>query len=267
MLYKKILITTWLLGMGTAFAAGAAELTGTEIVKHCYYKHQGQDQRTTLAIEIKSPDGKVNSSHYRRLWKDYSSEPGEFEEKMLLYTTAPKEQKGINYMRWAYRSDSEKPPEQWVYLPELQSVRRVSQRDPNDMTWGLTDEDFRVRLLEEDDHVLLSSEEQEGKQVYMVESRPRGESVYSRWLTRYATPGGWDDCTREEVKYYDKNDKLLKRVTYRWRRIGDVWVWDDVTIENNKTLTVVTYRTLDAEVNVGLGDKDFTEREMRRGAR
>lgn len=267
MRHTKTLITILLITSFAAQPVGAAEPTGTEIVKHCYYKYQGQDQRTTLAIEIKSPDGNVNSSHYRRLWKDYSKEPGEFEEKMLLYTTAPKEQKGINYMRWAYRSDSGKPPEQWVYLPELQSVRRVSQRDPNDMTWGLTDEDFRVRVLEEDDHTLLSSEEEDGKRVYNVESRPRSDSVYTRWVTRFATPDGWDNCTREEVKYYDKADKLLKRVTYRWRRIGDVWVWDDVTIENNKSLNVVTYRTLEAEVNVGLGDKDFTEREMRRGAR
>lgn len=247
--------------------AGAAEPTGTEVVKQCYYKHQGQDQKTTLAIEIRNPDGKVNASQYLRLWKDYTGEDGDFEEKMVLYTTAPKEQKGINYMRWSYRSTANKPPEQWVYLPELQTVRRVSQRDPTDMTWGLTDEDFRVRLLDEDDHVLVSSEEQDGRRVYMVESRPRSDSVYSRWLTRFATSGGWDDCTREEVKYYDKADKLLKKVTYRWRRIGDVWVWDDVTIDNNNTLTVVTYRTMEAAVNVGLGDKDFTERELRRGAR
>lgn len=245
-------------------ASTAAEPTAIDVVKQCYYKNQGKDQKTTLNIVIQDPERKGNSSEFLRMWKDYSQEPGDIEEKMVLYTTAPKESRGINYMRWSYRSTIDKPPEQWVYLPELQKTRRVSQRDPFDMSWGLTDEDFRVRLLDEDTHTLLKTEQEGGMTVYTVESHPKTESVYSRWVTRYVTPGALADCYREEVKYYDKAEKLLKNVHYKWQRIDDVWVWDTVTIENNKTLTTVSYRTLKAAVNVGLSDKDFTERELKR---
>jgi hypothetical protein len=247
--------------------AAPTTLTGKDVVGQCYYKPQGDDQKTILAIDIKSADGRVNTTQYVRLWKDYSREATDIEEKMILYTTAPKETRGVNYMRWSYRSTSTKPPEQWVYLPELQKVRRVSQRDPYDMTWGLTDEDFRVRLIDEDQHDLISTEKVEGRTVYVVESRPKGDSVYSRWVTRFGTPDDWSNCTREEVSYYNRNDKLLKTVSYRWRRFGDAWVWDEVTINNNEALTIVTYRNVEAAVNVGLSDKDFTERELKRGPR
>ena len=250
--------------VGSTCHAATEGPSAVEVVKQCYYKNQGQDQRTTLNIVIKSPDGKEINSEFLRLWKDYSKEATDFEEKMLLYTVAPKESRGVNYMRWSYRSTIDKPPEQWVYLPELQKTRRVSQRDPYDMSWGLTDEDFRVRLLDEDKHTLTKTEKEAELMVYTVESHPKTESVYSRWITRYVTPGSLEDCYRDEVKYYDKANKLLKRVRYKWRRIDDVWVWDDVAIENNKTLTTVSYRTQKAAVNVGLSDKDFTEREIKR---
>jgi hypothetical protein len=252
--------------LAAGYSAAHAEVTATEVVKNCYYKDQGQDQKTRLAISIENMDGNVSGSEYIRLWKDYAGDNG-FEEKMVLYTVKPKEAAGVNFMRWAYTSEAAKPPEQWVYLPELKKVRRVSQRDPNDMTWGLTDEDFRIRQLDEDEHNMISQSQEDGKQVYLIESIPRGESSYSKWVTRYENPGDWQNCNRTEVEYYDKEGKKLKHVSYSWLNMNGAWVWDTVTIKNNHSLSVVTYKTLDANINVGLGDRDFSERMLRRDAR
>lgn len=253
------IIGIWLVG-----PANAADVTAEDVINHCYYKNQGHDQKTILAIKVKNPDGNENVTEYIRLWKSYADESGDLDEKMILFTTSPPENKGVNFMRWAYKTGTNKIPEQWVYLPDLRKTRRVSQRDPHDMTWGLTDEDFRTHLIDEDKHTLVSTEKEGSATVYNVESRPKGTSAYSRWVSKYVTPDNWDNCSRIEVKYYDLNDKLLKRVSYKWTRKGDVWVWDDVTIENNNTLTTVTYKTVEAAVNVGLEDKDFTERELQR---
>ncbi len=246
-------------------AALAETPSAEEIVKQCYYKNQGKDQHTRLAIAIKSADGKENASEYTRYWKDAAGE-GDLEEKMVLFTLSPKESRGVNYMRWAYRSASGKPPEQWVYLPELQTVRRVSQRDPNDMTWGLTDEDFRIRAIDEDDHQLVETRTTPEGTIYVIQYTPRSPSVYSRWISEFIKPDGWSTCSRRSDKFYDKNDRILKKVSYSWIVLDNTWVWDTVTIENQRDLSVVTYKTLDARVNVGLVDEDFTERRLKRGA-
>lgn len=236
-----------------------------DIIKQCYYKNQGKDQHTRLTISIKAADGKESASEYQRYWKDATGE-GDLEEKMVLFTTAPKESRGVNYMRWAYRSTSTKPPEQWVYLPELQSVRRVSQRDPSDMTWGLTDEDFRIREMGEDEHRLVDSNQIGRETVYTVEYTPKSSTAYSRWLTEFVKADGWSTCSRRSERFYDKNDRLLKKVDYKWLVLDNAWVWDTVTIDNQQTLSTVVYKTHDARVNVGLSDQEFTERRLKRGA-
>lgn len=249
----------------TAISAHAESPSADEIVSQCYYKNQGKDQHTRLAIALKSGDGKESASEYVRYWKDASGD-SDLEEKMVLFTLSPKESRGVNYMRWAYRSTSGKPPEQWVYLPELQTVRRVSQRDPNDMTWGLTDEDFRIRTIEEDEHRLVETRTTPEGTIYVVEFAPKTQSVYSRWVTEFIKSDGWSTCSRKLDKFYDKNDRILKKVSYSWIVLDNTWVWDTVTIENQRDLSVVTYKTLDARVNVGLEDEDFTERRLKRGA-
>lgn len=247
------------------YAQGTTDPVVQEIVEKCYYKNQGADQKTRLAISIKSTDGKVNTSEYIRLWKAVPGQE-ELEEKMALFTLTPPENKGIAYMRWGYRPNVTKPPEQWVYLPELKKVRRVSQRDPSDMTWGLTDEDFRVRLMDEDSHALVETKKDGLKTTYIVESKPKVASAYSRWVTEYIAPdGAWFSCNRSKVRYFDKSNRLLKDVTYNWSEVDNVWVWREVIIENSHDLSIVSYRNSDVKVNVGLTDDTFTERQLRRG--
>src|SRR3569833_1126549 len=87
--------------------------------------------------------GKRSTSEYRRLWKTYHVRNGAV-EKVTLFTESPAETRGGNFMRWAYTTSSGKATDQCVYLPETHMVRRVSQRDPNNMDWGHTDEDLRT---------------------------------------------------------------------------------------------------------------------------
>ncbi len=247
--------------------AVAAAVTAEEVLQHCYYKPKGQDQKTKLEISITRADGQVNRNRYVRLWKAYEGRDG-LVEKMALFTLEPKESKGVNFMRWAYTRESGKQPEQWVYLPELRKIRRVSARDPADLSWGLIDEDFRERDLDEDDHKLIGQEQVDGETLYTIESRPKHEdSQYRYWVSRFARKGDWSSCAHKDTVYYDKAGKRLKTVSYTWNVVDGAWVWDTVTIENRDSTGVVKYRIYDIAVNVGLSDRDFSERVLQRGMR
>lgn len=244
--------------------ASAATPSATEIVSHCYYKYAGDDQRSRLTIAISDHNGKGGESEYRRLWKQYDGKDGVL-DKVILFTESPTASRGVNFMRWGYPTKSGQPADQWVYLPEMHMVRRISQRDPNNMDWGYTDEDLRIRDLDEDDHRLKQIERSNGQEFYVVESIPRRASAYGKRISYFNKTADWQDCAPRRVDYYDKNGELLKQEFITWKRLNAAWVWDTAVMYNVRTKVSVTYRTQETEVNVGLDDRLFSERQLRRG--
>lgn len=100
-------------------------------------------------------------------------------------------------MRWGYTVKTGKLADQWVYLPELNMVRRISQRDTNNMDWGFTDKDLCIRDLEEDEHRLNAIVLQEGEDFYEVESIPRTEPASAKPPTgKIACLGKWITMTK-----------------------------------------------------------------------
>ncbi|MEQ6340886.1 MAG: outer membrane lipoprotein-sorting protein [Gammaproteobacteria bacterium] len=262
----KIIAPVALHLMACAAAASAAEPTPSEIVQHCYYKYAGDDQRSQLRITLNDPVGKKISNEFTRLWKDYKGQNG-LVDKTILYMTYPPDSRGLNFMRWSYVSES-KVPDQWVYLPELRMARRISQRDPENMDWGYTDEDLRIRTLDEDAHRYLGTISQESQQYYLVESTPKGNSSYSRRVSWFSKTLDWEDCVESRVDYYDKQNTLIKKQTVRWQKIKGAWAWKTAVAQNMLSKATVVYDMEQVEVNVGLKDDDFNQRALRQeGAR
>lgn len=255
-----------LLGLTAAVPAVASvndELSGEDIVNRCYYKYAGEDQRSRLLIVLADASGNRAQSEYRRLWKNYHGENAVI-DKMMLFAEFPAEMRGVNFMRWAYTTASGKSPDQWVYLPEMNMVPRVSQRGPKNMDWGYIDEDLRTRAVDEDTHRFDKIAQRDGEEFYVVESIPRGDSAYSRRVTHFNKAADWEDCTPRRIDYYAKNGELLKQEVITWKKIKDAWVWETATMHNVQTGLAATYQMLDIEVNLSLPDALFSERQLRR---
>ncbi len=262
----KITVSVALFLMAGAVAAKAAEPSATEIVQHCYYKYAGDDQRSRLRITLNDPAGKKISTQFTRLWKDYKGQDG-LVDKTILYMTYPPDSRGLNFMRWSYISEG-KVPDQWVYLPETRMARRISQRDPENMDWGYTDEDLRIRALDEDVHRYLGATSQENQQYYLVESTPKGNSSYSRRVSWFSKTPDWEDCVESRVDYYNKQGTLIKKQTVRWQKIKNAWLWKTAVAQNMLSNATVVYDMEQVEINVGLKDDDFNQRTLRQeGAR
>lgn len=247
-----------------ASSSGGAELSGEEIVRHCYYKYAGEDQSSRLVITLTDENGKGAKSEYLRLWKNYDGKDG-IADKVILFAESPLDIRGVNFMRWGYTAKTGKLADQWVYLPEMNMVRRIAQRDPDNMDWGYTDEDLRIRDLEEDQHRFKEIVHGDGEDFYVVESIPRRDSAYGKWVTRFSKTAAWEDCAPRQVDYYDKNGDLIKQQFITWKRLKGAWVWDNAVMHNLRSNVSATYQMLDTRVNVGLGDRIFSERQLRRG--
>ncbi len=251
----------------------AAEVEGVigqeadEIVRLCDYKSPGQDQRSMLEISLINAANAEKKSIYRRLWKDSSNE-GELFDKMVLYTVFPPEGEGTGFLRWGYKANSGKAPDQWLYLPSMKKIRRVSVRDPGDSFLGsdLSYGDIDDRSISADQHELVSDLITD--EFFVVDSRPVAEpKLYSKRRSWYKKGQSWADCHRVKTEFYDKSEDLLKVQELSWQAVSGAWAWDVVTVRNIQTGHSSIFKVYDVEFNVNLSDRLFTERELRRGYR
>jgi len=242
--------------------------TAAEIVKHCDLEtYAGDDQKSKLTVILRDSSGVEKKSVYRRFWKDYKGD-NQLAEKMVVVTDFPPDQRGTIFMHWLYTPESGKPADQWLYLPFLRKIQRVSDRNPGDFFLGsdLTLADISARPLDADAHQLVREEDYEGAPHYVIESIPKGENpLYGKRVSWYKKSDNWADCLKSKVDYYDRGMHLLKTEKLSWQKVKDAWVWQTVSVENVQTGHSSRIEVSDVAVDSGLKDNLFTERRMKRG--
>jgi hypothetical protein len=257
------------LTFGAARAETAGPFTANEVVQNCNYKYPGNDQQAEMTIIKQDRAGSEKKEVYQRLWKDYKGKD-DVAEKMVMFTEYPPDSKGAGFLRVAYTPNHDPVEDQWIYLPALKKMRRVSVRDPGDAFLGtdLTYADISGRRLEDDTHTIIKTIKRGDEDVIGVESVPKDKSraLYAKTVNWFVKSGdGWETCHKEEVDYFDPRGEPLKRETIKWQRVGDAWLWDEVNVQNIRTGHVSIFRVTNAKVNVGLSDEVFTQRNISKG--
>lgn len=257
-----------LVGLSSAFGVATAEDIAVEkIIQNCEYKNPGSDQRSVLAIELIDKDGNQRKNIYRRFWKNYMGKDG-VADKMVLLTEFPPDAKGTGFMRWGYVASEKKMADQWLYLPHLRKVRRVSVRDPGDSFLGsdLTYGDIEDRSIDDDRYALLDRLNKNGAEYYQVEIKPKEEgALYSKKISWYKKGMDWESCVRVKTDYYDRQKNILKKQTLTWQKVSEAWVWDRVEVINVQTGHKSIFTIDDVRVNVGVSARVFTERALKKG--
>ncbi len=249
--------------------AESDKLEGKEIVKNCGIKNAGSDQRSRLTVILQNPrQGTEKRSIYSRYWKSYAGE-GDIVDKMLLFTEYPPDAVGSSFMRVTYLPSSGKEADQWIYLPLLKKIRRVTIRDPADsfLNSDLSYADVVQRPLDMDRHQFLGVKSLQGMDFYQVESVPVGEDIYSRRVQWYLKGDSWESCVSSRIDYYTKGGSLAKVQFNKWQQVSGAWVWDRVLVRNAITGGVSIFVVSDVEVDVGLSDSFFSARTLRMGPR
>ncbi len=250
-----------------ATAAEEEALTGTEIFKRCGYKYPGEDQRSKFTVLLRDKQGNIKKSEYLRYWKDFKGVDN-IADKMLLFTIFPPDAKGSAFMRVAYTAEKDRKVDQWIYLPVLRKIRRVSIRDPGDnfLNSNLTYADVSQRALEEDEHKFLGTKDIQGLHFYLVESVPKERKpLYSKRIFWFLKGTSWDDCVNTRIDYYDTKGELLKEQFIKWQKVGNAWVWDRVLVRNKRDLSASVFQISGVQINTNLPASIFSARTLRRG--
>lgn len=263
------LLCGWCLSSTLVVADEKLDFSAESIVENCAIKNAGNDQRSKLTvILLNSQQGTEKRSVYRRYWKNYSGEGNVF-DKMLLFTEYPPDAVGSSFMRVSYTGASEKEADQWIYLPLLKKIRRVSIRDPADsfLNSDLSYADVGQRLVTDDNHRFLGVKKVQSLEFFQVESIPVGKSIYGKRVQWFLKGENQAACVSARIDYYTKEGNLAKIQFNKWQQVNGAWIWDRVLVRNVLTGHVSIFVVSDVEVNVGLDDSLFSARTLRIGPR
>ena len=246
----------------------SAELGATEIVKKSNNVEGGDDSISRLSFTFKSPDKADKKLIYTMVWKEYAGHD-DVDDKAIFFSEYPPDDKDKSFMVWVYDN---KKNDEWMYLPELRMVRKVTPSEhhghhdqEDDFSHSvLTQVDLVPREPDLDKHIRLKDDELAGHPDFVIESVPKHASddypyqKTRRWITQ-------DNFLPERIDYYSPAGALIKRQTIKWQKIGTAWVWEQVVGENLITNEKTVLDISDIKLNSGLQDEVFSARTMRLG--
>jgi outer membrane lipoprotein-sorting protein len=256
---KRSLITAMVLVLWMVPGILNAQLTGKEIIEKVYNREEGKDRKGNLTMTLVNSRGDQRVRALRQFYKDYGDT-----EKKIMFFLSPADVRNTSFMNWSY-NDPAKDDDQWIYLPALRRVKRISSDSKDDYFMGsdFTYDDLGERHPDEDNHKLLRTESFKGENCYVVESKPKNpDYMYSKTVT-WIIKGKWIGLKK---KFYDEDGEFLKELHVKeYKQQNGIWIILNSVMKNVQKdhKTVMKYENV--ELNTGIRDAYFTERMMSRG--
>ena len=254
----KTAILAIIIAMNLNIQARAQKLTGRDIVEKAYNLPSGKDKTAVLTMTLINNNGSTRVRKIKQFYKDFGSV-----EKNIMFFLSPADVKNTSFMNWSY--DNDKPDDQWIYLPALKKVKRISSDSKSDYFMGsdFTYDDLGDRKLDADVHKLLREETVDGIACYVVESIPKDEDyMYSKTITWIRK----ENFVGLKKEFYDEDGELLKTLSIKEvKHISGIWVITHSEMHNVQKNHKTVMELKDVKINTGVPASMFTERMMMRG--
>ena len=182
-------------------------------------------------------------------------------DKSLVVFDSPKDIDGTALLSHAKILD---PDDQWLYLPALKRVKRISSANKSGPFVGseFAFEDFTAIELNKYDYKWLGEEEVEGVMMDIVERFPRYEN------SGYARQVAWVDQEIFQIRrvdFYDRRGDLLKTLELQdYRDYDGVWRSHTFLMINHKTGKSTDLIYSNYRFKTGIDDKDFVKGVLKR---
>ncbi len=224
-------------------------ITGYQLAKRIDDKNQPKSSKSEISMTL------INLKKDRKKTKNMFSISKNDGDKMLLFFKTPKRDKGVGFLK-IENEDNDKLS---LFIPKLKKIRRISSSNQSDSFMGsdLSFEDMLSRDLDEFNYNILESDDT----LYVLESICNTEdSEYSRhvsWITK-------DNLLIKKEHSYDKNDKLLKKKSFKHILIDNYHVVSEIDVINvqEQHQTILTIKTL--ELDTDIADDTFQEKNLKR---
>lgn len=251
------------------FAASSQE--GINIVNKVNNVDDGQQVTRKLTMTMIDKRGKTRVRETQAYRKYYQGE-----KRTVLFYKKPTNVKGTAFLTFDYK-DTAKDDDQWLYLPAMRKVRRISSSDRGDYFLGtdftyqdmmlegkleLNDYDFNVLRNE---RVTLASGE--SFDTVVLAGVPKNKAIAKD--LGYGKTQAWIDTINWVVvkaDYWDLKNKPLKSLAMTdIRTVDEIVTRHVLTINNHKTGHKSIFHFSDVDYTSPVKDSLFSKRALKQG--
>jgi outer membrane lipoprotein-sorting protein len=183
-------------------------------------------------------------------------------DKSLVVFDAPADIDGTALLTFSHKTGDD---DQWLYLPALKRVKRISSSNKSGPFVGseFAYEDISSQEIEEYTYKFLREEELDGRAMYVIEQYPVDpESGYTRqvaWIDK-------DELRNFRIDFYDRKDTLLKTLTYEdyQQYLDKHWRPARMKMVNHQTGKSTDLHWENYQFQIGLEDSDFNRAVLAR---
>lgn len=183
-------------------------------------------------------------------------------DKALTIFDSPKDIQGTAFLSFSHNNKND---DQWLYLPALKRVKRISSRNKSGPFMGseFAYEDLSSFEIEKFNFKYLKDEPCGAQKCYVVESIPTDKySGYSKIIT-------WLDQAHyrvHKVDYYDRKKSHLKTLTATNFKLykGKFWRPLNAMMINHLTGKSTEIITSQLQFDTGLTTQDFNKNTLKR---
>ena len=239
--------------------AQSAEQRGLEIAQAAEAYDSGfTDFTANMVMTLKNKAGKTSTRNIRIKTLEVEGDG----DKSLSIFDEPADVKGTAMLTYSHGLE---PDDQWLYLPALKKVKRISSRNKSGPFMGSTFafEDLSSQEIEKYSYKFLREEACGDWQCFVIERIPEYKhSGYTRqvaWLDKEA-------YRLVKVEYYDRKKALLKTLVVSDfnQYLGHYWRPGKMDMVNHLTGKSTLLEWTDYQFQTGLTDRDFRSQSLKR---
>jgi hypothetical protein len=184
-------------------------------------------------------------------------------EKSLTIFDSPRDVKGTAFLTFTHKVGDD---DQWLYLPALKRVKRISSRNKSGSFMGseFAYEDIASQEVEKYTYKWIRDEVYDGQECFVIESYPvdKKYSGYTRQVT-------WIDKSEYrtlKIEYFDRKNSLLKTLTIKGyqKYLDKFWRADEMYMVNHQNGKSTRLFWSNYKFRVGLKDRDFNKNSLKR---
>ncbi|MEE8487219.1 MAG: outer membrane lipoprotein-sorting protein [Gemmatimonadota bacterium] len=183
-------------------------------------------------------------------------------DKSLSIFDRPRDVEGTAFLSFSHTTGND---DQWLYLPALSRVKRISTSNKSGPFMGseFSYEDISSQEVDEYTYTWIRDEPLDGQDMYVIERVPVDKnSGYTKLVT-------WIDKEHfrtMKVEFYDRKGSLMKTLTYESYRqyLGQYWRSDQMNMVNHQTGKSTVLEWTNYKFQTGLTDRDFDRNALKR---
>ena len=242
----------------SAFAQTPEE-RGLEIATSVQAQDDGFiDSEAAMSMTLINRSGKQSM---RRMRSRVLEVTGDGDKSISIFDE-PADVKGTASLTHSHATDAD---EQWLYLPALKRVKRISSKNKSGPFMGseFAFEDISSQEVDKYKYKYIGDDDFEGTAVYKIEAIPAYKySGYTRLIN-------WIDQEKMvpvKVEYFDRKNSPLKTlvISNYEKHLDKFWRAGRMEMQNEQTGKSTILEWADYAFQTGLTDKDFDSNALKR---